>query len=112
VGVSITLIPKGDNKYDAIILSPQLAKSMFTRMFYLNGHGLKYFDKFSDTRDISGARIIIWKVNWQGNSSNLLEYYQKEKEKRNIETKNESLVKIEHNKGNEKENKTNETREG
>ncbi len=47
-------------------------------MFYLNGHGLKYFDKFSDVRDITGGRIIVWKVNWEGKSANLLEYYQPE----------------------------------
>lgn len=76
IGVSMTLIPTGEESYNALILSPQLAKSMFTIMFYLNGHGLKYFDKFSDVRDITGGRIIVWKVNWQGNSTNLLEYYQ------------------------------------
>ena len=78
IGVSLTLIPTGDESYTALILNPQLASSMFTIMFYLNGHGLKYFDKFSDVRDITGGRIIIWKVNWQGNSTNLLEYYQPE----------------------------------
>ena len=45
-------------------------------MFYLNGHGLKYFDKFSDLSDITGGRIIVWKVNWNGNSTNLIEAYQ------------------------------------
>ena len=76
IGISITLMPTGEESYQALILSPQLAKSMFTIMFYLNGHGLKYFDKFSDLNDITGGRIIVWKVNWEGNSTNLLEYYQ------------------------------------
>ena len=78
VGLSLTLIPQGDGNYQALILSPELASSMFTIMFYLNGHGLKHFEKFSDTTDITGGRIIVWKVNWQGNSTNLLETYMPE----------------------------------
>ena len=78
IGLSIVLIPTGDGNYGALMMHPLLDKSMFTTMFYLNGHGLKYFEKFSDTTDITGGRIIVWKVNWQGNSTNLLEYYQPE----------------------------------
>jgi len=76
VGVSMTIFPSGEESYNALILSPQLAESMFTVMFYLNGHGLRYFEKFSDVTDITGGRIIVWKVNGDGNSTNLLEYYQ------------------------------------
>ena len=76
IGISMTLIPRGEESYAAVLEHPLLAKSMFTRMFYLNGNGLKHFDKFSDVTDITGGRIIIWKVNWQGNSTNLLEAYQ------------------------------------
>ncbi len=98
IGISMTIIPNGEESYGALLFSPQLASSMFTKMFYLNGHGLKYFDKFSDVTDITGGRIIIWKVNWEGNSTNLLEYYQpKVPEEEEIvekteseETKNES----------------------
>ncbi|MFH1323622.1 MAG: STT3 domain-containing protein [Nanoarchaeota archaeon] len=76
IGVSLTLIPDENGNYNTLIEGPQLANSMFTRMFYLNGHGLKYFDKFSDIIDITGGRIIVWKVNWDGNSTNLLETYE------------------------------------
>ena len=78
IGLSITLIPVGTDSYQILISSPELAKSMFTKMFYLNGHGLKHFEKFSDVRDITGGRIIVWKVNWQGESENLLEHYEPE----------------------------------
>ncbi|MBW2974174.1 hypothetical protein KY366_00500 [Candidatus Woesearchaeota archaeon] len=76
IGVSMVLIPTGEESYKALMMHPDLDKSMFTIMFYLNGHGLRYFDKFSDVTDITGGRIIVWKVNWEGNSSNLLEHYQ------------------------------------
>jgi hypothetical protein len=43
---------------------------MFTRMFYLDGHGLKYFNKFDDRQGITGGRIITWKVDWEGTDAN------------------------------------------
>jgi hypothetical protein len=51
----------------------------------MNGHGLKYFDKFSDERGINGGRVIVWKVNWQGNATNILEEF-KEPEIKKEET--------------------------
>jgi asparagine N-glycosylation enzyme membrane subunit Stt3 len=59
------IIKKG-NDYYVIINSPELTGSMFTRLFYGEGEGLKYFDRFSDVRDVTGARIIVWKVDWNG----------------------------------------------
>ena len=87
IGGSMMLIPTGEESYNALLMHSDLDKSMFTIMFYLNGHGLKYFDKFSDVKDVNGGRIIIWKVNWQGNSTNLLEYYQSkpEEEEKDLE---------------------------
>ena len=48
-----------------LFMAPELTGSMFTRMFYLDGRGLNYFNKFHDTRDIAGSRIITWKLDWQ-----------------------------------------------
>jgi len=78
IGISMLLIPSGNENYNALMMHPRLDKSMFTIMFYLNGHGLKHFEKFSDVTDITGGRIIIWKVDWEGNSTNLFEYYEPE----------------------------------
>jgi hypothetical protein len=44
--------------------SSELAGSMFTRLFYLEGAGLSHFEKISDVTDIQGQRIIVWKVKW------------------------------------------------
>ncbi|MCX6707347.1 MAG: hypothetical protein NT001_04380, partial [Candidatus Woesearchaeota archaeon] len=49
-----------------ILMSPELASSMFTRLFYFNAAGLKHFDKFEYQRDVTGQDIYIWKVDWQG----------------------------------------------
>ncbi|MFH0875963.1 MAG: STT3 domain-containing protein [archaeon] len=61
--ISATLINQSGS-YSIIESSPQLAGSMFTRLFYDEGKGLSHFEKFSDIRDIQGQRIIIWKVRW------------------------------------------------
>jgi dolichyl-diphosphooligosaccharide--protein glycosyltransferase len=68
---SIVLIPTSGGKgYSTLIAHPYLANSMFTRLFYLGGHGLQYFDKFSDQRGVTGGRVIVWKVDWEGTDAN------------------------------------------
>ena len=64
--LSVDLIKDSSNNYYIMLLSPQLAGSMFTRLFYYEGRGLKHFDMFSDIKDVTGARIIVWKVDWEG----------------------------------------------
>lgn len=69
VPMSIVLIP-GANGFSAILAQPVLANSIFTRLFYLEGHGLKYFDKFDDRRQVTGGRILVWKIDWNGTDRN------------------------------------------
>ncbi|MBD3209160.1 hypothetical protein GF367_01950 [Candidatus Woesearchaeota archaeon] len=58
------LVQQGSS-YKAVIASSELATSMFTRLFFLEGAHTKHFEKFSDERSpITGDRIIVWKVNW------------------------------------------------
>jgi dolichyl-diphosphooligosaccharide--protein glycosyltransferase len=78
-GIGLTLIPSGDN-YVALISHTKLAAGMFTRLFYMEGHGLKHFEKFSDKRGVTGGRIIVWKVNWQGNATNILDEFKEPEE--------------------------------
>ncbi len=85
IGISMVLVPEGDGEYSALMMHPRLDKSMFTIMFYLNGHGLKYFEKFSDVTDITGGRIIVWKVDWEGNAENFLEEFEPEPVEEEIE---------------------------
>ncbi|MBT3464494.1 hypothetical protein HOD20_07820 [archaeon] len=63
LGSSISLVQEGE-EYTLILSAPELVGSMFTRLFYHNGRGLDHFEKFSDIRDITGSRIIVWKINW------------------------------------------------
>jgi dolichyl-diphosphooligosaccharide--protein glycosyltransferase len=66
---SVVLVPSGEG-YSTLITHPYLANSMFTRLFYLGGHGLSYFDKFDDQRGVTGGRILVWKVDWEGKDAN------------------------------------------
>lgn len=50
----------------SMFVHPSLAKSMFTRLFFLDGIGLKHFKKFSDMNSIRGERIIVYKVDLGG----------------------------------------------
>jgi len=62
---SAALIPSGDS-YQSILMQPELAGSMFTRLFFFKGHGLKHFTPFNYQRSITGNEIYIWKIDWPG----------------------------------------------
>jgi len=67
--LSVTLIPEGENGYKTLVLHAAHARSVFTRLFFMEGHGLKHFKKLTDVTGVTGQRIIIWKVDWEGNST-------------------------------------------
>ncbi|MBN2053130.1 hypothetical protein JW756_06515 [Candidatus Woesearchaeota archaeon] len=48
----------------ALMVDPHISESIFTKLFYLEGRYTEHFEKFSDITDITGARIIVWKVKW------------------------------------------------
>lgn len=60
--IGIALLKDGDNYY-TIMMDDALTESIFTRLFYFDGVGLEKFEKFYDVRDVTGQRIITWKVN-------------------------------------------------
>ncbi|HZX44933.1 MAG TPA: STT3 domain-containing protein [Candidatus Nanoarchaeia archaeon] len=62
-GLGITVVKDKDAAY-AVFSSPELAGSMFSRLFFFDGAGTKQFDRFYDTRSVLGERIITWKVKW------------------------------------------------
>jgi dolichyl-phosphooligosaccharide-protein glycotransferase len=58
--VGAIMLPGGQS----VLTHPDLTGSMFTRLFYLNGVGLKHFEKFYDQQGVLGQKVIIWKVKW------------------------------------------------
>ena len=69
IGLSVILIPDGDN-YKFVLADPSQAAGMFTRLFYLEGHGLKCFKKFYDVVDLTNLRIITWEVDFSCQQNN------------------------------------------
>ena len=57
---SIILTPSGES----IIASEELSRSVFTRLFFMNGAGLSHFKQFDHQTEITGSEIYVWNVSW------------------------------------------------
>jgi len=69
LGLSIALLDV--QKPSIVVMQPQLARSMFTRLYYYEGYGLKHFELFSHQQGITGTNVYVWKINWEGKSKNV-----------------------------------------
>ncbi len=58
------VVQKTGDSIDVMYMDPALVGSMFTRLFFFDGIGLSSFEKFYDTTNVFGGRIITWKVVW------------------------------------------------
>ncbi|MBS3142070.1 hypothetical protein J4464_01650 [Candidatus Woesearchaeota archaeon] len=70
IGVSLIVIPNGEG-LQYVVASPEQAAGMFTRLYYLRGHGLRYFKLFTEQVSPFGNHIYIWKVDWKGTEKNM-----------------------------------------
>jgi len=91
VALGVTIIPKSENELELVISSKELTGGMFTRMFYMQGHGLKYFKLFNHQRGLTGTDIYTYKIDWEGKNQTIVEDYAnslkpKIKEKTIVET--------------------------
>ncbi len=66
IPVTIGFLPKNDEFY-TFAMSPQLAESTFTKLFFYLGHGMRCFTLFSQERQFTGGYIYTWKVDWNCN---------------------------------------------
>ena len=57
--------------------SKELTGGMFTRMFYMQGHGLRYFKLFNHQRGLTGTDIYVYKIDWEGKNATIVENYLK-----------------------------------
>ena len=76
-GFSFVLVPNGDN-YQYILTDPLQANSLFTKMFFFGGHGLKCFNKFDDRVGTGNQRIITWKADYNCQQENNVYFQPKE----------------------------------
>jgi len=71
LGLSVLFVPDGDG-FKLLVASPEQANSLFTKLFFLDGHGTKCFELFDDRRSFSGGRILVWKVDWSCSQGNVV----------------------------------------
>jgi len=50
----------------AILMAPELSRSMFTILFFYKGVGLNHFDLVKEATTLTGHSIYVWKVDWEG----------------------------------------------
>ena len=77
----MTIIPKNENEIEAVLSSKELTGSMFTRMFYMQGHGLRYFKLFDHQKGLTGTDIYTYKIDWEGRNATIVGDYAKKPEK-------------------------------
>ena len=80
IGFSVVLIPQ-DNRLQFLIADPLQAQSMFTQLFFLEGHGKKCFQKFDEAQTLGGGKIITWIVDYSCQQKNNV-YFQPQEEVR------------------------------
>jgi dolichyl-diphosphooligosaccharide--protein glycosyltransferase len=61
---SVLLLSDEKDSYKCIFLDKDLAKSMFVRMYFLKGEGLKYFKKLITEKTPEGNFIYTYNIEW------------------------------------------------
>ncbi len=74
---SVILIPSEEN-YNVLLSDPTLAASTLTKLFFLNGHGMKCFSKFDESIPFTGGKISTWEVDYSCQQSNKVFFLPKE----------------------------------
>lgn len=65
-GVGVSFIPIGNGNYQSVLSDELLVGSMFTRLFYYNGHGLRHFKELTTQSSPTSGKIQVWKVDFEG----------------------------------------------
>lgn len=59
--------------YKSLVMDADLTGSIFTRLFFLGGHGMSCFDLFDQQTEITnGGNIFVWKVDWNCATKNVV----------------------------------------
>ncbi len=64
-GFGVILLPTGEGSYGVILADPELATSVFTKLFFFEGHGLSCFSNFDRVRQFTGGKISTWVVDYE-----------------------------------------------
>lgn len=50
--------------YKAVLIRSDILDSMFVRLYFMKGIGLKHFELFSDIADPIAGRVVVYKIKW------------------------------------------------
>ncbi|MDI6758506.1 MAG: STT3 domain-containing protein [Candidatus Omnitrophota bacterium] len=64
LGFSVLILIDSKEEYHAVLLDRDLANSLFVRLYFLNGAGLKYFKPFTEEKTPEG-NIRIFEIAWE-----------------------------------------------
>ena len=76
-GFSVILVPF-ETEYLLLAADPLQANSLFTKLYFLQWHGLKCFSKFGDVQNFEGGRIVTWKMDYSCQQQNNVLFAKKE----------------------------------
>ncbi len=60
---SLTFLDDGTN-VQTILSDTMLIESTFTKLFFLDGSNMNYFEKFYEDTSYVGGKVTIWKIDW------------------------------------------------
>lgn len=63
------IITRENNQLNAMLVSPELTGSLFTRLYFFGGLGLQHFKPFTAESSFVGTRVYVWKIDWEGNKN-------------------------------------------
>jgi len=67
VKLSVLFVPKPDGSYSSVIAPSKILRSILFRLYYLDGIGLKNFEKIIQEEDPRlDTKIEVYKINWPG----------------------------------------------
>jgi asparagine N-glycosylation enzyme membrane subunit Stt3 len=69
IGLMMIQNEQNYNISTVVVMHPDLVGSMFTRLYYAKGHGLKYFDFFDYKFSPLNTIIYTWKSDWEGKTT-------------------------------------------
>ncbi len=64
-----TALIQSGSSWFVVMSDPALADSVFTRLYWHDGKGLKYFKQLTHQSSFNGNQIFVYKVDWDGTQS-------------------------------------------
>ncbi len=71
-GIYALLIPIG-NRIESTTTTSELAASMFTRLYFYRGHGLKHFKLLTWQPSMVKGAIFAYRVDWEGSNTTIID---------------------------------------